>query len=388
MINALINAMKKLKGQSPIGLDIGHDSVKMIQLADNGANGRVMAAAKRYRARGAKQLNTERLVSMLRDMYVESGFSGKAVVSSLPHASLKLTSLRVSDSNEERLRDSVQPEMYQRFGLDSEYDVIDYLPAGRVSQGQELKQEVVVFAVKDKDIRDHIELLEKAGFEAASIEPSACSLFRCFRRSFKRANDKEQTSVFVDLGSAFTTVVYSRQGEEINFVKQIPIGSRKFDSRVASKLGIDTDEAHLLRTQLQRSAFVGAGTKQLCAVGHRTDGAEMDEGSRRVMTDTIREVAEQLVAEITRCFRYYAVTFRDHLAKRAIFAGGGVYDPILMDVLQRRLAVDIELVHPLSQLDITGVDFDGDKRGCLSEWSVAVGLALKQSGKFVSEEQL
>ncbi len=67
--------------------------------------------------------------------------------------------------------------------------------------------------------------------------------------------------------------------------------------------------------------------------------------------------------------------------QRASFAGGGAYEDILLDVLRRQLTVEIEVAQPLRGLglssDSASINFDGDKRGLLCEWAVAVGLSLK-----------
>ncbi|MCJ7777384.1 MAG: hypothetical protein MUP16_03630, partial [Sedimentisphaerales bacterium] len=62
---------------------------------------------------------------------------------------------------------------------------------------------------------------------------------------------------------------------------------------------------------------------------------------------------------------------------------GGAYEDILLNVLRRQLAVEIEVAQPLKGFDLMNVDFGSDRHGLLCEWAVAVGLSLKgvASGK-------
>jgi Tfp pilus assembly PilM family ATPase len=63
--------------------------------------------------------------------------------------------------------------------------------------------------------------------------------------------------------------------------------------------------------------------------------------------------------------------------ERAVFSGGGAYERILLNVLRRQLAVDVELAQPLKGFDMMELEFGSDRRGLLCEWAVAVGLSLK-----------
>jgi Tfp pilus assembly PilM family ATPase len=67
--------------------------------------------------------------------------------------------------------------------------------------------------------------------------------------------------------------------------------------------------------------------------------------------------------------------------ERAVFAGGGAYEDILLNVLRRQLTVEIEVAQPLRGFDLssgrTNLNFDSDRRGFLCEWAVVVGLGLK-----------
>jgi len=200
----------------------------------------------------------------------------------------------------------------------------------------------------------------------------------------------------VDVGSWFTTVVFSR-GREISFVKQIPIGGEKFNQEIAAKLGVSINEAEMLRGKLRMERTAKArkgvwksgpdsmGRVPACAAVTPLEGDTpcgdqeqgLDASTRKVMVDAVNAVAEQLAREISLCFKYYTVTFRGKRVERAVFSGGEAYEKILLDVLRRQLAVEIEVAEPLKGVDMMNVNFDSDRRGLLCEWTVAVGLGLK-----------
>jgi len=385
----MISWKLKSRGLLPIGLDIGHNSVKMIQLVMNGGQISVLAADKVRIDRsidGDGEKRRSFVISAIKQMLAEGKFHGRNVVSCLPNDRLKITSLRLAEAEDEKIEQALRKEVAQRFGLDPDKDAINYVLAGNVRQGDEIKNELILFAADNETIKSHIGMLEEAQLRPVGIDTIPCALFRSFDRSLRRQEDREQTVVFVDVGSRFTTVVFGRGGE-ISFVKQIPIGGEKFNREIAARLGISINEAETLRGKLrmERSASDERGlwapasdaTEQGGGVPISQNGVLLDASTRQVMVDAIGVVAEELAREISLCFRYYTVTFRGKRVERAIFAGGEAYENILLNVLRRQLTVEVEVAQPLKGFDMMNINFDSDRRGLLCEWAVAVGLSLK-----------
>ncbi len=415
----------KTRGVCPIGLDIGHSSVKMIQLAVSGGYRSVVEAAKADidpALNGDKEAKRIFVVSEVKRMLANSGFRGKNVVSCLSNDSLRISSLRLGQADTEKIEQAVKKEMQPRFGLDPDKDIVNYIVAGDVRHGDEIRSELILLAADSETVKDHIDMLTEAELRPVAIDTIPCALFRSFERSLQRQEDKKQTTVFVDVGGRFTTVVFGRGGE-ISFIKQVPIGSERFNQEVAAKLGVDAGGAQTLRRALrdERLAVVGSGgltcdkTDGDNQAQQEQDGAtalalpqaraedsfgvdsenpcdflqkqeqgfdgtrqRLDTSTRQAVVDAISAVAQELAKEISLCFRYYTVTFRGKRVERAIFAGGGAYEDILLNVLKRQLTVEIEVAQPLKGFDLMNVDFFGnDRRGLLCEWTVAVGLSLK-----------
>jgi type IV pilus assembly protein PilM len=397
----------KTRGLQPIGLDIGHNSIKMIQLAINGERISILAADKvRVEAgmNGDEEARRRFVISAIKQILAKGKFRGRNVVSCLPNDELRVTSLRLSETETDEIEVALRKEAGQRFGLDPEKDTINYLVAGNVQYGDEIKNELILFAASDETIRSHIAMLEEVQLRPVAIDTIPCALFRSFERSRRRGEDKEETVVFVDVGSQFTTVVFGRGGE-ISFTKQIPIGGEKFNSEIASKLGVSIDEAEILREKLQMER-IGLGVPKSSSPGQdravsfplggqngnghsaerynhperlTVEGlsrSPLDTSTQQVMVDAIGAAAEELAKEISLCLRYYTVTFRGKLVERAVFSGGEAYERILLNVLRRHLTAKVEVAQPLKGLDITNVNFNNNKR-LLCEWAVAVGLSLK-----------
>jgi len=378
----MISWFLKTRGLLPIGLDIGHNSIKMIQLTVSGEQLSVIAARKTRIDHSIKeeQERNRFIVSAIKRMLTEGHFHGNRVISSLPNDGLEITSLRLAETQGEVIEQALRKEVVQRFGLDPDEDAMQYVIAGNVHQGDEIKNELILFAAANETIKCHIELLERAGLKPVSIDTIPCALFRNFERTLRRQEDRERTVVFVDVGNQHTTVVFGRGGE-ISFVKQIPIGGEKFNEEIALKLGVDISEAEMLRDALQLEKSFSAQKPDLTERPADCNEQKLEASTRQAIVDAVSSVAEELTREISLCLRYYTVTFRGKRVEQAFFTGGGAYEYILLDVLKRQLAVEIEVAQPLKGFDRSrereNLKFDSDRRGLLCEWAVAVGLSLK-----------
>ncbi len=372
----MVNLSFVNKNTLPIWLDIGHGWIKMVQLVRNDRISVVSAE----KSRAERELtdpsqSREHTISSIKEMLGRGSFEGREVVSALAYDKLNVTSLRLPQMTDGQTEKAVRNEAKERFGLDSVDDVITYLPVGQVKHEEDVKNELVVFAANGDVVREHIEILEQAGLTPVGLDPIPCALFRSFDRAFRREEDWQETLVFVDVGRCGTTVVFGRGGE-IAFIKEIPIGTQRFDAEISDKLGVTPAEAQLLRSGLgveRKAAKTKPGTGGGTAVQ-----TQLDASTRQVIVDAVGAVSQELAREISLCFRYYTVTFRGKRVKRAIFAGGGAYENILLNVMRRQLTVEIQVAKPFRGFDLTKFNFENNRRGSLCEWAVAVGLALKR----------
>jgi len=161
----VISLKFKTRSLQPIGLDIGHHFIKMIQLASSGNQITVLAADKVRidpDLNGDGQERRNFIISAIKQMLAEGSFRGRNVVSCLPSDKLRITSLRLSESEGGVMEQTLKKEAAQRFGMELDKVEINYLPAGNVRHGDEIKNELILFAADNETIKSHIEMLEEA----------------------------------------------------------------------------------------------------------------------------------------------------------------------------------------------------------------------------------
>ncbi len=362
----------------PIGLDIGHDGVKMLQVETVGQTLAVVAAARQPFAAPARENPELRLASavdLIRQMFRQGGFSGRRVVTAVPREILHVKNLRMPLIPQHELAAAVRFEARNIFPFDTDKAHIQILPAGEVRQGIDVRQEVIVLAARHEDVNAFVEQIHRCGCVLESMDVEACALYRSQERFIRRREDEQDVNILVDVGYRRCKIVIGR-GRDISFMKSIDIGSQHLHEAVSRKLGITMDEARALRRRLIEAA-PGPGLS-LDAV--RRDSV------RQAVFDATRSTMEQLSREIALCLRYYSVTFRGQRPAKLRLFGGEAADPLLLGVLNAGLSIPVEAGRPLFSVDTSRMDA-ADRMGYMSEWASAFGLSLKlTSGSFAPRD--
>lgn len=359
------------KSLCPIGLDVGARVVRMLQLDRRGEGWAVRAAM----ARPLPELRDDdgagraaALTEAVREMLRNGGFAGRRVVSCLPVAAVQAKNLRVPRMPAEELRAAVEWEAADRLSLSPETMQVEFLDAGEVRQGEELRQEIIVMAAPRQAIQEHLDALLACGLEPVAIDVAPAALARCLA-----GGDADSTEaparVTLDVGYSSSKLVITRQGR-VAFFKMIDIGGKQLDQAVAQQLGLAPPEAAELRRSLQSSAATTGGGSEQASVAQREEAA-------RAVQEALREPVSELAKELGLCLRYFTVTFRQRRPDALLLAGGEAYEAHLAPVLAEGAGIEVQPARPLEGMDLTRVPELADNGRPLSEWAVAAGLSIR-----------
>lgn len=355
----------------PIGLDIGTDSIKMIQLRRVGASMVVAACGRWGFPDSAGDDATQRrrdAIKAVRSMLRCRGFHGRRVITALSCAELGLKSIRLPHMGAAEQEKAVRREAKERFGFEVTPAQLKYMVAGQVRSGDETYDEIIMMVPRDQTIQEHLAILQEMGLRPEHIEAAPVALFRAFERYLRRRADDEAVSVLVDMGARGTRVIVAR-GKQIVFVKSIDIGGRTLTEAVARQLNLTNSEAHELRMRAARP---------LQRANDERDDQQGELSSVDwTIHDAVRGEVENLAREISLCLRYCSVTFRGLHPQCVTLSGGEVYDTLLVRLLGEQLTPRCVVGHPLKGIDISAVDLNWDRRGMLAEWAMCTGLAMR-----------
>ena len=369
----------------PIALDIGTESIRMLQLARSGDMIRTVACGRWAfpdslgAEAGARRGAT---VEAVRQMLRANGFKGRRVVTALPSSALSIQNLRLTPMSPEQTEQLVRSEADDRFGFPVSGNQLNYLNAGQVRSGDEVRNEIILLAAPEDVIQDHLAMLGEMDLEAEHIEAEPVALFRNLERYLQRESDVDAVSVAADIGVIGTCVVVAR-GREIVFVKFIDIGGRRMTEAVARQLNLDYQEARDIRRRLAHSQDTHRDPE-------RREEDRLLPGDPTSVEWTIRDAmrteVEALCHEISLCLRYCAVTFRGLRPDRITLSGGEARNPLCVEMISDQLGLECSVVQPLRSVDTSDVDFGEDRRSMMTDWALCAGMAFRQAG-FAQERQ-
>jgi type IV pilus assembly protein PilM len=356
-------------------LDIGTDSIKVLQLGEAGGSLFVRACGQWQfpGVAGDPKQRYEMTVAAVREILRKGDFKGRRSVSSLSGSEVNIKNVRLEKLSRDEMEKAMQWEAQDRFPFDVVPDRLKYVDAGEVRSGSETRSEIIMLAVSEESIEGHLKMLKAVGLDPEHIFPEPLAVFRMAKRSLRRDADRDTVSVILDLGARATRVIVAR-GRQVVFIKVIDIGGRAFDQVVADQLNLDLAEAVELRARImqEHAKFLGGN--------RRSDHDDPEETRSDVdwtIRDAVRGMVEELAREIGLCLRYCSVTFRGLRPNTVLMAGGEVYDPAVIELLTDNLGIECNVAQPLRGIDVSRAMPGSGRRTPMSEWAVASGMAMR-----------
>lgn len=341
---------------SPIGIDIGSRSVKLLQF--NADRTRVLDAARRELPPldADPALRAAALAEAISSAREQHHFRGREAVVSLGAHELFVQNIRIPKTPGEETERVLMQEASSRLPYPIAEAEVRYVEAGDVRQGDAVKREVILLACHRRVMEPLLNTVGSTGLRLMAVDVEPLALLRCYGWQYRRDEDRQQRAMFVHVG-ATSTVVIIAHGSEPLFIKYIDVGGQQMDEAVATYLNMELPAAASLRRH--------SGDR-------RAD--QQDQEIARGLMESVRPVLERMVSELALCVRYHSVTFRGQPLVRVV-VGGGEASPQLVEHLAARLDLKCELGDPLRNFEMA---IQTGRRG---QWDIAVGMALRQSTK-------
>jgi type IV pilus assembly protein PilM len=320
---------------------------------------------------------TEALVGAISEMLDTGGFLGRRCVTCLPAAAMRYKSIRLPRMPADELKAAVEWEATDRLHLAASKGHVQFFDAGEVVQGEEVRQEVILMAVPEAILTEHVHLLERCRLDPLAVDVVPAALARALAPPSDTLDMEAPSEVVVDVGYASTKVLIVRQGR-IVFFKLIEIGGKQLDQSIASHLGLPAQEV----SQLRRRLLEAQSEEREADVS--VFGSTRREAVDRAVFEALRATIGELAREVGLCMRYFSVTFRGKRPERAMLVGGEAHDARLAQVLAEGASVTVERVDPLARMDLSAVEHAIDTKRLQAQWAVAAGLSMRPQPRALS----
>ncbi|MHC4462673.1 MAG: pilus assembly protein PilM [Planctomycetota bacterium] len=311
-----------------IGVDIGRDNLKLVQLGEDQGNISLIAGTSENRPKNIKpgSGNWQRwAIETIRELTANGGFRGREVIAAMPASELFIDHIRMPKVDNDKLQEAICSKIKQKLPFEPDDAMIKYIPTE--------EDNVLVIAAERKIIDRHLAVYEKAGLTIKSIGVWPIALTNSYTSFFaRRKTDVEVVATLLDIEANCTNVVICRH-KKILFARSVPIGASQLDGD---------------------------------------------------------EVVTRLVLELTSCKRHFASMYPKAQIERLIFLSGQAVDKAICTTIAKQLEMPAQMADCLAAVKIANPYGAGrdpkktkgrlgkpiDRRNCRVNWATAFGLSL------------
>jgi len=317
------------KDKPLFGLDIGFNTIKVMQLADTKKRTTVLGyGVAKFDEQAVKDgviTDFESLAKSAHDLFdkhIIGSISTRRVAATVPASKAYSRVLTLPATlKKKELDEAVQLEAGQYIPIPLEDLYLDYEVVGT----HEDQIEVLLVAAPRKIIDSYMKFFQLIGLDVCALETTISAASRIISRV---ENSQDIPTILIDLGSLSVDLTVYDKNLVVNGT--IPGGGDDFSNRIAEKLSISKSEANSIKTKY------GLGVSK-----HQNE-----------IREALKPQLDSLIKEIRRVVRYYEErTEGKSTIGQIITMGGGSNMPGLVDYLTDNLRIATRMCNFWSNFD-------------------------------------
>jgi Tfp pilus assembly PilM family ATPase len=356
----------------PIGLDVSSDGIRMLQFHRVEGRLSVRAGAQWKSIHSHEEgYSPTAAARAVHEIMADGGFAGKDVVSAVDTPDIRIETLRLPEIPPEELSHALLDRTDDLFDIDPSNYFLMALRAGLVVTAGN-SYEWILLAVPHEVYWRRCEWLETMGLTVRALRAEPLALYDAVYHQRRRNIDQQSAYAIVRMGQTSTLVVVVH-AKRILLIKNIDFGGDRLTAAAANYLGLEFEEANLLRRQIRNDYALHAHQARMMKLTTNDIGAT--NSILWTVHDALREEANALVLEIGLCLRYCSNMFGTPKIEQMTLAGEGAWDPSIIHLLRENLGARCEGAAPFRSVEVSGCPLFSDRRGSMADWTVCAGLA-------------
>lgn len=346
--------MQLLSKQKPlVGLDIGSSSVKAVELRKSKKGFELVHAALEPLASDTVVdgaiMDALSVSDSISKIFSEEKIKTKFVATSVSGHSVIVKKISLPVMSDEELDESIQWEAEQHIPFDISDVNLDYQILSGVTSAN--STDVLLVAVKKDKILNHTNVITQAGRTPLVVDIDAFAVQNAFETNYHPASNS--TVALLNIGASIMNIVVTKGGTPM-FTRDVSAGGNQFTDILQKELNLSFEEAEQIKK------------------GKSMEGVQSEN-----ITSLVQSVSEVLLLEVQKTFDFFRATTIGEQIQRIYVSGGCANIMGLIDLLQQRLNMPVELLNPFKSIPaVKGVDHDYLEEIAPS-MAVAVGLALR-----------
>lgn len=337
--------------KSLLGVDIGADSIKAVELTSIGDELVLTGYGQVGIPKGGDPADS------LSELVRACSFSSKRAATSVSGRSVIVRFLPMVEMPEANLRSAIRFEADKYVPFDLDEVVMD---CARLESPSEEAGEMRVLLVASKRdvIEQRVEILRRAGLDPAFIDADPFAVGNAFELVARANNDAalgSRVSALVDVGASKTTVTVVK-GHEPRFTREVYLGGEDFTAAISKRLSLEAREAELLK---------------------RSPDERADE-----VSSALSHPVDELANEVMLSLDYYEDRQDGERVEDVYLSGGASQTPLLEETLERVFERKTSSWSPVAGLSVDGGSVDPK---ALTENAAQLAVAVGLAGRVLKE---
>lgn len=344
------------KKKEVIGIDIGSSSVKLVQLkAQKGAyrllNAGIMPLPPEAIVDNTL-MDSASIVGAIRNLAASLGIKARDVACSISGNSVIIRKITLPTMTTEELEDQIVWEAEQYIPFDINDVNLDFQILSPDSIDP-TKMSVLLVASKKDLINDYVAVFNEAGLQLSVVDVASFTIQNAFE--INHDVDPDDVVALINIGASVMNINIVKSGITL-FTRDVQMGGNLYSEEIQKQMGLSSSEAESMKLLANKA-------------GNNT------------LLEVLDKVNETITQEIRRSLDFYNSTASDERITRIFLSGGcsKVYN--LLEVINEKLGVPVEMINPFARITCNDKEFDPEYLAEIAPlMAVTVGLAIRRVG--------
>jgi type IV pilus assembly protein PilM len=334
-----------------VGLDIGSQSIKMIELTRDGnvvnlgASGIIS-----YRGVVPEAAKDEKellpLAEAIKKLRHEAQITATEVNLSLSESQVFTRNIKFPLLNDQEIASAVKWEAEQYIPIPVNEAVIQHQIIERKETAVPPEVKVLLVAVPRELVEKYLKVVQLANLTVVGVETELLALTRSLA-------PLDKVALVLDFGATSTDIAIAKNGVLV-FSRSVPTAGEALTRALAAGLGI---------TPLQAEEYKKT---------YGLSGSQLEGKIGRILEPVIKLIAE----EIKKAIQFYQTEEQGEAPTNIIVSGGTSGMPELITSLSQLLGLEVVLGNPFLKINVAA-EVRKNLQNFAPLYSVAVGLALR-----------
>lgn len=351
--------------KSFVGVDLGHFTIKVLQLEKQGDAWRVarfgVVATPPDAIKDGVVVDTDAVAWALKDALKDAHIHASSAHIAVAGATVFVRPVKMPKMPEVALRKSIKFEASRFVPGSAEDSYIDFEILGDADDAQ---MEVLMVAAPREIVESRIRAVESAGLEVDSVEVEGFSMYRSLVETDKSQPWAASTIALVDVGALTTNLSVIANGQFM-MTRSIPHGGNMLTEALKNYFKLEAADAEAGKAQLDLRELLEAAVPR-------------ENPPLRVLQPHV----DELIREIRRSLNYYqsqqGESNQAGQVDAVIVTGGGAKLSGFAEYVASKLSMRVESVGVFSSPQFIG---GGEASDAGLDLAVASGLALRAYAK-------